>query len=313
MQRAIIFPGQGSQFVGMGKDLAASSSAARDVFAQIDDALSQKLSDVIFNGPAEDLNLTENTQAALMAVSLALIKVVELEANIDLTKFCKFMAGHSLGEYSALAASKFFTIEDAARLLKIRGKAMQQAVSPGEGAMAAIIGADFEAVRQIASDAAQGEVCQIANYNSLEQIVISGHNSAVDRAIEIAVKLNKRAVKLNVSAPFHSQLMQPAVQTMQQALNEVQLTKPVIPIIANVTAKPAYDVDEIKSLLVSQICGTVKWYDSVNYLKSQGIDTIIEVGAGKVLTGLTKRIDKEMQVINIQSMADIEQLVKICA
>jgi [acyl-carrier-protein] S-malonyltransferase len=291
MTRAFIFPGQGSQTVGMGKALAEAFPQAKAVFDEVDEALSQKLSSLMWEGPAEELTLTANTQPALMAVSLAAIRVLEAEAGLDLKQHAAFVAGHSLGEYSALAAAGSLSISDTARLLRIRGNAMQNAVPVGQGAMAALLGLEYDVALEVAREAAQGEVCDAANDNGGAQVVVSGHKSAVERAVAIAqTKGAKRAVMLAVSAPFHCALMQPAADAMREALDRVTVNSPVVPVVANVEAAPITDPPVIRDALVRQVTGTVRWRESVAYMTSQGVDSFYEVGSGKVLTGLVKRI-----------------------
>ena len=291
MTAAFVFPGQGSQTVGMGKALAANFSAAQAVFDEVDEALGAKLSALIFEGPIETLTLTENAQPALMAMSLATIRVLEAEAGLDLKRDAQFVAGHSLGEYSALAASGAFTIADTARLLRTRGQAMQKAVPVGVGAMAALIGLEFDAAAAVAAEAAQGQVCQAANDNGGGQVVVSGDKAAVERAVEIAkTKGAKRAMILPVSAPFHCALMQPAADVMAQALAKVAVKAPVVPLVANVLAKPIQTPDEIVRSLVAQVTGTVRWRESVAFMAQAGVTKFYEIGAGKVLSGLIKRI-----------------------
>jgi [acyl-carrier-protein] S-malonyltransferase len=291
MAAAFVFPGQGSQSVGMGKALAANFAAAQKVFDEVDEALGVKLSATIFEGPIETLTLTENAQPALMAVSLAAIRVLEAEAGLDLKRDAQFVAGHSLGEYSALAAAGAFTIADTARLLRTRGQAMQKAVPVGVGAMAALIGLEFEAVTAVAAEAAQGQICQAANDNGGGQVVVSGDKAAVERAVEIAkAKGAKRAMLLTVSAPFHCALMQPAADAMAEALAKVSVKAPVVPVVANVLAKPIQAPDEIGRSLVAQVTGTVRWRECVAFMAQAGVTTFYEVGAGKVLSGLIKRI-----------------------
>jgi [acyl-carrier-protein] S-malonyltransferase len=291
MAVAFVFPGQGSQAVGMGKALAANFAAAQGVFDEVDEALGAKLSATIFEGPIEPLTLTENAQPALMAVSLAAIRVLEAEAGLDLKRDAQFVAGHSLGEYSALAAAGAFTIGDTARLLRTRGQAMQKAVPVGVGAMAALIGLEFEAVTAVAAEAAQGQICQAANDNGGGQVVVSGDKAAVERAVEIAkAKGAKRAMLLTVSAPFHCALMQPAADVMAEALAKVSVKAPVVPVVANVLAKPIQAPDEIVRSLVAQVTGTVRWRECVAFMAQAGVTTFYEVGAGKVLSGLIKRI-----------------------
>jgi [acyl-carrier-protein] S-malonyltransferase len=291
MSVAFVFPGQGSQAVGMGKALAEAFPVARRVFDEVDDALSQKLSQIMWEGPADTLTLTENTQPALMAVSLAAIRVLESEAGLDLKRDAAFVAGHSLGEYSALAAAGALGIADTARLVRIRGRAMQKAVPVGVGAMAALLGLDFEQAAAAAQEAAQGQVCQAANDNGGGQVVVSGDKAAVERAVEIAKsKGAKRAMMLPVSAPFHCALMQPAAEVMAQALAAVAVKAPAAPVVANVTAKPVSDPAEIVRALVAQVTGTVRWRESVAFMAEQGVTTFYEAGSGKVLSGLVKRI-----------------------
>ncbi len=290
MAYAFVFPGQGSQAVGMGKALAMSSLAARGVFEEVDAALAQKLSTLMWEGPEAELTLTENAQPALMAVSMAVIRVFEAEHGIILKHHAKFVAGHSLGEYSALAAAGTFSLADAARLLKIRGQAMQAAVPVGQGAMAALLGLDFATASAVAKEAAQGEVCQAANDNSDGQVVISGTKAAVDRACEIAKSRGaKRAILLPVSAPFHCTLMQPAAEAMAEALATVEMKFPVVPLIANVVAGPVTDPAIIRARLVEQVTGTVRWRECVAYMAAEGVNVFVEAGAGKVLTGLAKK------------------------
>jgi [acyl-carrier-protein] S-malonyltransferase len=291
MAVAFVFPGQGSQTVGMGKALAANFAAAQKVFDEVDEALGAKLSATIFEGPIDTLTLTENAQPALMAVSLAAIRVLEAEAGLDLKRDAQFVAGHSLGEYSALAAAGAFTIADTARLLRTRGQAMQKAVPVGVGAMAALIGLEFDAVTAVAAEAAEGQVCQAANDNGGGQVVVSGDKAAVERAVEIAkAKGAKRAMLLTVSAPFHCALMQPAADVMAEALSKVSAKAPVVPVVANVLAKPIQAPDEIVRALVAQVTGTVRWRECVAFMAKAGVTTFYEVGAGKVLSGLIKRI-----------------------
>jgi [acyl-carrier-protein] S-malonyltransferase len=294
MAIAFTFPGQGSQAVGMGKALAEAFPAAKAVFDEVDAALSQKLSQVMWEGPIEMLTLTENAQAALMAVSVAVVKVLQAEAGLDLARDVKFVAGHSLGEYSALAAAGAFSIADAAKLLKIRGQAMQKAVPVGTGAMAALLGVELDAAKALAAEAAQGDVCDVANDNGGGQVVVSGSKAAVERAAEIAKGKSIRAMMLPVSAPFHCALMQPAADAMRDALSKVQVNKPVVPVVANVTASAVTDPKEIIALLVRQVTGTVRWRECVQYLAANGVTKIVEAGSGKVLTGLLKRIAKEV-------------------
>jgi [acyl-carrier-protein] S-malonyltransferase len=291
MTLALLFPGQGSQTVGMGKALAENFAAARAVFEEVDGALGEALSAIVFAGPADRLTLTENAQPALMAVSLAVTRVLEAEAGFDLARDAQFVAGHSLGEYSALAAAGTFSIADTARLLRIRGLAMQKAVPVGIGAMAALLGLDFDTAAAVAAEAAQGQVCQAANDNGAGQVVVSGDKAAVERAVEIAKgKGAKRAMLLPVSAPFHCALMAPAAEVMAAALAQVAVKPPAVPVVANVLARPIQDPAEIVQALVAQVTGTVRWRESVAFMAGAGVTTFYEVGAGKVLSGLVKRI-----------------------
>jgi [acyl-carrier-protein] S-malonyltransferase len=306
MSIAFVFPGQGSQAVGMGKALADSFASARQIFAEVDAALNEKLSDTIWNGPAETLTLTENAQPALMAVSIAALHVLEQEAGLDITRDVTFVAGHSLGEYSALAAARALSVADAARLLRIRGRAMQKAVPVGAGAMAALIGLDLGAARAIASEASSVGICAAANDNGGGQVVLSGAKAAVERAVEIAKAHGvKRAMMLPVSAPFHCPLMQPAADVMADALAKVSVKPPVVPVIANVAALPIKDPAEIVRDLVEQITATVRWRESVEFMAQSGVSSFFEIGAGKVLVGLIKRIVEATSATAIGSPEDI--------
>ena len=296
MAKAFVFPGQGSQAVGMGKALAENFPAARACFDEVDAALSQKLSSLMFEGPEAELTLTANAQPALMAMSMAVLRVLQKEAGLDLKRDAKFVAGHSLGEYSALAAAGSLTLADAARLLRIRGDAMQKAVAPGEGAMAALLGIEFGPAVAVATEAARemwadGGICQAANDNGGGQVVISGTKAAVERAMELAkLKGAKRAILLPVSAPFHCALMAPAADAMAAALADVTLNAPVVPVVVNVLAKPLSDPEEIKKRLIEQVTGTVRWRETIAFMAHEGVDVFYEIGAGKVLSGLIKRI-----------------------
>ncbi len=308
MTTALVFPGQGSQTVGMGKALAEAFPAAREVFEQVDAALGESLSKLIFEGPDAALTLTANAQPALMATSLAAFRALESEAGLDVARDAAFVAGHSLGEYSALCAAGALTLEDAARLLRIRGAAMQQAVPVGEGAMAAILGLEFDAVTAIAAEAAKdGGVCQAANDNGGGQVAISGAKAAVERAMEIAkAKGAKRALPLPVSAPFHCALMQPAAFAMAAALATTTILKPKVPLVANVIAGPLSDPEAIRAGLVSQVTGAVRWRESVQFMAAQGVDRFVEIGAGKVLAGLVKRIAGNASAASVGTPADVE-------
>jgi [acyl-carrier-protein] S-malonyltransferase len=305
MMRAFIFPGQGSQSVGMGRALAEASNVARHLFQEVDEALSQKLFRLMAEGPQDELTLTENAQPAIMANAVATLRV----SGISLDK-ADFVAGHSLGEYSALCAAGSFDVPTAARLLKLRGQAMQRAVPVGEGAMAAVLGASVEIARAIAEAAAQGEICTVANDNDPSQVVISGHRGAVERALGLAKEHGaKRAILLPVSAPFHSPLMEPAAREMEQALAEVGIDEPTVPLYANVTAAPVEEPDEIRRLLVEQVTGMVRWRESVAAMAEAGVDHFVEFG-GKVLGPMVKRIAPEVNVTSVVTMEDIEALVK---
>ena len=311
MGAAFVFPGQGSQAPGMGREILEAFPVARHVLEEVDEALKQKLSKLIAEGPAEELTLTENAQPALMAVSMAILRVLETEAGIDVARTCAFVAGHSLGEYTALVAARALDPVGGARLLKTRGRAMQVAVPVGAGAMAALIGADLEIAREIAEAAADGDVCQAANDNAPGQVVLSGAKDAVDRAIEIATERGvKRAISLPVSAPFHCEMMLPAAEVMEQALAEVALARPLVPLVANVTAREVEDPDAIRALLVEQVTNMVRWRECVEFMRDAGVDTVVEIGAGKVLSGLARRIDRDLRVISVSTPDNIDALVK---
>lgn len=304
MSRAFIFPGQGAQTIGMGRALAEAYPAARDVFDEVDDALGEKLSALIWDGQQEQLTLTQNAQPALMATSLAAMRALEAEGvTLDAAAF---VAGHSLGEYSALAAAGALSISDTARLLRTRGRAMQEAVPVGVGAMAAILGLDFAAVKEVAAEAAEGEVCQAANDNDPGQVVVSGHKAAVERAVELAkARGAKRAMLLPVSAPFHCVLMQPAAEVMKDALEEVAMDTPAVPLVANVRAEAVTDPDEIRALLVEQVTGSVRWRESVAYMAGEGVTETWEIGAGKALSGMVRRIARETVMRNVATPEDV--------
>ncbi|MBV8111511.1 MAG: ACP S-malonyltransferase [Hyphomicrobiales bacterium] len=306
MSFAFVFPGQGSQVVGMGKALADAFGPARAVFEEVDAALGEKLTRIIWEGPAETLTLTENAQPALMAVSLAAMRVLETQAGVDLARDARFVAGHSLGEYSALAAAGALTIADTARLLRIRGRAMQKAVPVGTGAMAALLGLDFDQAAAVAAEAAHGEICQAANDNGGGQVVISGTREAVERAMELAKLAGaKRALLLPVSAPFHCALMHPAALAVEAALKHVAIRRPKPALVANVTASAVDDPEAIRSALVMQVTGTVRWRESVAYMSARGVTRFVEVGTGKVLAGLIKRIVEGATVVSVGTTADL--------
>lgn len=312
MTRAFTFPGQGSQAVGMGKPLADAFAAAREVFEEVDDALGEKLTRIMWESEGNELTLTENTQPALMAVSVAVIRALEAETGFDFAKHVSFVAGHSLGEYSALAASGALGLADTAKLLRTRGLAMQKAVPVGEGAMAALLGLDLEVVEEKVVDPDQKDgVCTIANDNAPGQVVISGAKAAVDAAIERAKEAGaKRAMPLPVSAPFHCPLMQPAADAMEDALGQVTIAPPRVPLVANVIADQTSDPETIRKLLVEQVTGRVRWRESVLWLGNNGVETLVEAGAGKVLTGMAKRINRELTNYNIETPEDLEAFAK---
>ena len=314
MSRAFIFPGQGSQYVGMGKDLAESFTEAREVFQEVDEALSQNLSKIMFEDPEDQLNLTENTQPALMAHSLAIAKILRKQGGIKFENSCAFMAGHSLGEYSALTTAGALELAITAKLLKVRGKAMQKAVPVGVGAMAAILGLDLPDVQAVVKRATQDGgkevVCQTANDNSPGQVVVSGHAKAVQLAIDYATEAGaKRAILLPVSAPFHCSLMAPAAQEMAYALADTVIRPPFVPVVSNVTAKAVAEPSDIRRLLVDQITGMVRWRESVMFMKEQGVTEMVELGAGKVLAGLVKRIEKDVTCESVGTPEGIEALI----
>jgi [acyl-carrier-protein] S-malonyltransferase len=313
MTRAFIFPGQGSQAVGMGRALADAFASAREVFQEVDDALSQKLSGLMWQGPEDELVLTENAQPAIMAASLAIIAILKREGGFDLARHARLVAGHSLGEYSALCAAGAFTLPDTARLLKARGRAMQNAVPVGEGGMSALLGAEIEQAEELAREcaAATGGVCVVANDNAPGQVVISGTKAAIDKAPEIAkAKGIKRAMALNVSAPFHCPLMQPAADKMRDALAAITIRPLAVPVVSNVTAEETTEPETIRHLLVEQVTGRVRWRESVLAFRALGVETTVEAGGAKVLTGMVKRIDKDLQTVTLDTPADIEAFMK---
>lgn len=322
MKRAFVFPGQGSQTVGMGKALAAADPVARAIFEEVDDALGEKLSSLMFDGDPETLNLTRNAQPALMAVSVAATRVLLEKLQRPAHQAASFVAGHSLGEYSAFVAAGCLSVGDAARLLRLRGDAMQRAVPVGEGAMAAVLGLDMEAVEAIAAEAGKAGaghaeagqvddlVCQVANDNAPGQIVVSGHKGAIERAIDLAAARGaKRSMLLPVSAPFHCSLMAPAARVMADALAQIDLGAPLVPVVPNMTATAVTDPPELRRLLVEQITGRVRWRESVIHMRSAGVDQFVELGAGKVLSGLSRRIDKGASALSLGTLEDIEAFV----
>lgn len=312
MKYAFVFPGQGSQFVGMGKDLADNFKSAQEVFQEVNDALSQDLFKLMIDGPESELTLTANAQPALMANSLAVVRILEKEFGISLKDKATFVAGHSLGEYSAACAAGVFSLEDTAKLLRIRGDAMQKAVPVGVGGMAAVMGMSFDDVQALADACAdEYNLCVAANDNADGQVVLSGHIKAIEKAVEIATEFGaKRCIKLPVSAPFHSPLMQPAAEVMARALMQVEAHNAQIPLISNVLATPITDNKEIVKRLVDQVTGSVRWRESAIYMKDKGITDIVELGAGKVLSGIIKRSHKEINAISVGNPAEIEELAK---
>lgn len=312
MKNAFVFPGQGSQFVGMGKDLAENFASAREVFQEVDNTLNQNLFALMTGGPEHELTLTANTQPALMAVSMAVVRVLEKEFGIDLKDKAAFVAGHSLGEYSAACAAGVFSLADTARLLRARGDAMHKAVPFGVGGMAAVIGVSFKDINALVEACCdENALCVAANDNSDGQVVLSGHMAAIDKAVEIAPEFGaKRCIKLPVSAPFHSPLMQPAAETMARVLMEVEARPAEIPLISNVLAEPVSDEKEIIKRLVEQVTGTVRWRETMNYLNDRSVTDVYELGAGKVLSGLFKRSFKEIHAASVCTPADIEELAK---
>lgn len=308
---SFVYPGQGSQTIGMGREIFNASQTAKEIFQEVDETLHQRLSQLIFEGPLEELTLTENAQPALMTVSLALQRVLEKEAGFDFFRKVSYVAGHSLGEYSALAAARALSLSDTALLLKTRGQAMQKAVPVGKGTMAALLGATLEQAEEICEKAKENQVCEVANDNCPGQIVISGHTEAVDRALTHAVKIGlKRALKLPVSAPFHCSLMKSAADVMAEKLSRTTLQRPAVPLLPNVSVTPEKNPDNLQDFLVKQVTGRVRWRETILTLKELGVTKIIEIGAGKVLMGLSKRIDPEIESFTINTPQDIEDFLK---
>jgi len=311
MKRVFVFPGQGSQAPGMGRELAEAFAPARRLFAEVDEALSQHLSRLMFEGPESELTLTENAQPALLAASLAVVRVLEAEAGFDIGRQVLYVAGHSMGEYSALAAARAVRVADAVRLVKRRGLAMQKAVPAGEGAMAALLGLEIEAAGEVAANAAESEVCAVANDNSPGQIVVSGHRAAVERAVALgATRGARRSIMLPVSAPFHCPLMAPAAAVVAEALAEIALLRPAVPLVSNVTARPTSDPATIKELLVEQATRMVRWRETVLFFAREGIEEVVEIGAGRVLAGLVKRIERTLPAVSVGTPAEVEDLMK---
>ena len=311
MKTAFVFPGQGSQSVGMGKEFYDNFPVARQVFEEVDDALNQKLSDIIFNGPLDELTLTANAQPAIMTTSIAILRSLQHETGKDITDLCQYVAGHSLGEYTALCAAGSLSLSDTAKLVKLRGRTMQDAVAPGVGSMAAILGMDLEQIAEILEEVNQnGLVCQIANDNCPGQVVISGHVESIDLAIEKVIATGNKAIKLPVSAPFHCDLMEPVKEVMEEALNAIKINEAKVPVIANVIADGITDPEHITNCLIEQISGVVLWRESILTLKELEVENITEVGAGKVLTGMNKRIDRGLTLSTIQSVDDIRYFLK---
>jgi [acyl-carrier-protein] S-malonyltransferase len=311
MVNAFLFPGQGSQAVGMGKALAEAFVPARETFQEVDEALSQRLSRLMWQGPESELTLTENAQPAIMACSLAIIRTLQKEAGLEMRGHARLVAGHSLGEYSALAAACAFTLADTARLLKTRGVAMQSAVPVGEGGMVALIGAEIEVAEAVAKEASQAGICVVANDNAPGQVVLSGAKTAIDRVADIAkAKGVKRAIPLSVSAPFHCPLMQPAADAMAEALANIAIRPLAVPVLSNVTARETSEPEMVRKLLIEQVTSRVRWRESMALLRSLGVDTTVEMGGNKVLTGMVKRIDKELQTIALDTPAEIEAFAK---
>ena len=311
MNRAFIFPGQGSQAIGMGKDLANSFSAAHNVFKIVDEALGQNLSHIIFEGPIEELTLTENTQPALMATSMAFIEVIKKRSGKQINELCNIVAGHSLGEYTALCAAGAISISDAAKILRIRGRAMQDACPKGVGTMAAILGLNIAAVEEIVAEANKDGICDVANDNNPTQVVVSGTVASIDFVATKVAELGGRAIKLNVSAPFHSRLIKSAEDVMRKALDEIQWHRPLVPILSNVSVKPTQDIAEIKDALVKQVSGRVRWRESIDYFAGHNVKDLIEIGSGKVLTGMLRKMEHEFNLINVGNIVELDAVFPI--
>jgi [acyl-carrier-protein] S-malonyltransferase len=310
MNTAFIFPGQGSQAIAMAKDLYDSFSLAREIFGEIDEALKQNLSKIIFEGPIDELTRTENTQPALMATSMAFLAVMKEQSGRNIEQLCNMVAGHSVGEYSALCAAGSLSIKDAAKILRIRGNAMQNACPKGEGAMAACLGLTIEKIEEIVLEANNHGICDVANDNTAAQVVISGENKAVEYASSKVTEAGGRAIKLNVSGPFHSRLMKDAEEIMGQSLSELGFAAPTVPVILNVTANPSKNIEEIKVSLVKQISGRVRWRETISYFADNNIDTIVEIGSGKVLTGMLRKLDHGFTLKNVGNIIELEEFLK---
>ena len=313
MNTAFVFPGQGSQAVGMGKELFENFSVAKDVFNQVDDVLNQKLSQIIFDGPIEELTQTQNTQPALMATSMAFLSVILGETGQKIEDLCKFTAGHSVGEYAALPAAGALSIAEAARILRIRGNAIQESCPKGEGAMAACLGLSIDKVEELVKDASNHAICDIANDNSSSQIVISGNIAGIDYAVEKIKEAGGKGIKLNVSGPFHSRLMANAEKIMQQELASSEITSPIIPVVLNVTASQSIDPEEIRNSLTKQVAGRVRWRETIAYFAENGVERIVEIGSGKVLNGMLKRENHNFELVNVGNIVELEEFLRVYA